>query len=150
MLDRLAAFLINNKWTKEIKTMKKHGSALFAAFLITLIVGVGMFVIGGNAIITNSVTSAQAATSSNSAQTAANSSTANTVTVDAAQLQQLQNLVSQYQQREQQYQQQLSDAQQQINQANQSLQQYQQLLEILVSRGIIQVDQQGRIYLPRN
>jgi hypothetical protein len=31
--------------------MRKHVTAFFAAFLITLIVGLGMFVIGGNAAL---------------------------------------------------------------------------------------------------
>jgi peptidoglycan hydrolase CwlO-like protein len=130
--------------------MKKHGVALLVAFVISLIVGVGMFVIGGNAAMnpngvpaSNSPASANALAAGPGAQTS------------QSQIDQLQGLVAQYQgreqqyqQREQQYQNQLSSVQQQLDQANAAIQQYQQVLVYLQQLGIIQVDRSGRILLP--
>ena len=117
--------------------MRKHITAFFAALLITVVVGLGMFVIGGNAalnkdglpVLNSPVTSRTSNVSLNS----------------QSQVEQLQNLVAQYQQREQQYQNELSAAQQQLDQASGTLQQYQELFQFLVQRGVIQVDQNGRV-----
>lgn len=122
--------------------MKKHATALFAAFLITTIVGLGMFVIGGNAAM-------------NKAGLPVLNSPGEKSAVDPAsayqsQLDQYQNLVAQYQQREQQYQNELSDAQNQLDQAATTIQQYQRLLELLAERGVIQVGRDGRIFIPSN
>jgi multidrug efflux pump subunit AcrA (membrane-fusion protein) len=122
--------------------LKKHVTALLAAFSITLVVGMGMFVIGGNAALNKN--SAPLLDSPNASSVSTAGST------DQSQLAQLQNLVAQYQQREQQYQDQLNAAQQQLDQASATLQQYQRLLNFLVERGIIQVDQNGRIFIPGN
>jgi TolA-binding protein len=130
--------------------MKKHGVALLVAFVISLIVGVGMFVIGGNAAMNpNGV---PAANSPGSGRSLAAGSGAQTT---QSQIDQLQGLVAQYQSREQQYQQreqqyqsQLSSVQQQLDQANAAVQQYQQVLVYLQQLGIIQVDRSGRILLP--
>jgi uncharacterized protein YlxW (UPF0749 family) len=123
-----------------VSTLKKHITALLAAFLITLIVGMGMVVIGGNAALNKNSVPLQ--DSPNASQVSAAD--------PANQLQQLQDLVAQYQQREQQYQDQINAAQQQLDQANATLQQYQRLLNFLVERGVIQVDQNGRIFIPGN
>jgi len=122
--------------------MKKHITALFAALLITTIVGLGMFVIGGNAAM-------------NKDGVPVLNSPGEKITTDPSpanqtQLEQYQNLVAQYQQREQQYQNELSDAQNQLDQAAATIQQYQRLLQFLAERGVIQVGQDGRIFVPGN
>jgi len=122
--------------------MKKHLTALLAAFLITTIVGLGMFVIGGNAAINK-----DGAPVLNSPGEKANTDPNTTI---QAQLEQYQNLVAQYQQREQQYQSELSDAQNQLDQAATTIQQYQRLLELLAERGLIQINRDGRIFVPGN
>jgi septal ring factor EnvC (AmiA/AmiB activator) len=122
--------------------MKKHVTALLAAFLITLVVGMGMFVIGGNAALNKN--SVPVLDSPNS------SAVVDTASTNQTQVEQLQSLVAQYQQREQQYQDQLNAVQQQLDQASATLQQYQRLLNFLVQRGVIQVDQNGRILIPGN
>ena len=132
--------------------MKKHGVALLAAFLISLVVGLGMFVIGGNAALNQNgvpVSNSPAASNISNAGTGAQT--------QQAQIEQLQSLVAQYQSREQQYQQreqqyqnQLASVQGQLDQATATIQQYQQVLIYLQRLGIIKVDQSGRILLPGN
>ncbi len=129
--------------------MKKHVVPFIAATLISLIVGFGMFVIGGNAALNkNTAPVLNSPVSANAPDAAAGSQ---------AQIAQLQNLVAQYQQREQQYQQreqqyqnQLSSLQQKLNMATSTIQEYQQVLIYLQRLGLIQVDQSGRILLPDN
>jgi peptidoglycan hydrolase CwlO-like protein len=128
--------------------MTKHRTALVAAFLITLLVSLGMFVIGANAALNKNSVPVQDAPGSGSLS--AGSPAANQAEIDQMQtlITQYQQREQQYQQREQQYQDQVNTAQQQTAQLDTQLQQYQQLLQYLVNRGIIQVDQQGRILLP--
>ena len=122
--------------------MKKHATALLAAFFMTMIVGLGMFVIGGNAAMNK-----DSVPISNSPGP---KTTTDLVSVSQSQLEQYKNLIAQYQQREQQYQSELSDAQNQLNQAATMIQQYQRLMEFLAERGVIQIDQNGRIFVPGN
>lgn len=122
--------------------MKKHATALLAAFIMTMVVGLGMFVIGGNAAINKDSVPVL--------NSPGQKTTTGLVSVSQSQLEQYQNLIAQYQQREQQYQNELSDAQNQLNQAATMIQQYQRLLEFLAERGVIQIDQNGRIFVPGN
>lgn len=124
----------------------KKTPALIAAFVMTLIVGLGMLLVGANAYFNPS---SVALASSSSANTADVSTTATSSADSAGQLQQLQSLVAQYQSREQQFQQQLNQLQQQLTQSNTQSQQYQQLITELQRRGIIQVNQNGQILIPR-
>ncbi len=110
----------------------KHASALLAALVITAIIGLGIFVIGVNALankntvpIQNTPNSASAVTSSSST----NSSSSNT------------NV--------QQLQQEVTSLQSQLSQENQVLQQYQSLIQALQQRGIIVIDQNGNIFIPQ-
>ena len=119
--------------------MMKHATALIAAFLITIVVGLGMFVIGGNAALNK-----DGSTPLDSPQ---QSSSADPVDNNQSRIDQLQSLVTQYQQREQQYQNELNTAQQQLDQANATIGQYQQLFQALIQRGVIQVDQSGRVLI---
>jgi peptidoglycan hydrolase CwlO-like protein len=129
--------------------MTKHRTALTAAFLITLVLSLGMFVIGASAALNKNSVPLKDSPGSTSVTEGSGATSAPT------KVDQMQNLISQYQQREQQYQQreqqyqdQVNSTQQQVTQLDAQLQQYQQLLQYLVNRGIIQVDQQGRIFLP--
>jgi septal ring factor EnvC (AmiA/AmiB activator) len=118
----------------------KKTPALIAAFVMTLIVGLGMLLVGSNALFNPS--SVALASSSNTPDATVNPNSTD-------QLQQLQSLVAQYQSREQQYQQQLNQLQQQVTQSNTQVKQYQQLVTELQRRGIIQINQNGQIQLPR-
>lgn len=123
--------------------MKKL-SALIAAFIMTGVIGFAMFSIGANALankntlpITNTPTSASTAGSGS------------TQAATQAQIQQMQQVINQYQARDQQYQQQLSELMQQVNQDNAQVQAYQQLLIELQRRGVIIIRSDGTIVIPR-
>lgn len=121
---------------------KTYYTAFLAAFLITGCLGAGMLVIGGSALLNkNGVPVASSA-----AQATA---TARVQTTEQAQIQQLQDLVTQYQSREAQYQQELKAAGQNLQQANAQLQQYQMLLMALQSRGLIAINPDGSISVAR-
>ncbi len=118
--------------------MKKQ-PALIATLVTTIVVGVFLLGIGLNALFNPStVVAAQA-------PAAASSTTDPSAT---GQVQQLQNLIAQYQARDQQYQQQLNTLKQQLNDTNTSLQQYQMILSQLQQIGVIQI-QNGQIYVNR-
>jgi peptidoglycan hydrolase CwlO-like protein len=121
--------------------MKKL-SALIAAFIMTGVIGFAMFSIGANALankntlpITNTPTSASAAGSTQAAT--------------QPQIQQMQQVINQYQSRDQQYQQQVNQLIQQVNQDNAQVQAYQQLLMELQQRGVIIIRSDGTILIPR-
>ncbi len=123
--------------------MNKKITALVAAIGMTLVLGLVMVWIG-----------AAAAANPNSVPVSDAPGQTTGTGVSPAEIQanidQLQSLVNQYQQREQQYQAQMNDVQQQLDQADGQIQQYQQLVQFLVSRGILRVDQQGRLSLGGN
>ena len=120
--------------------MKKQIPAIIAALLITLAIALGMFVMGGEAVLNPNGVQVQNAPGA--------VSTVDPASTTQSQLQQLQSLVAQYQQREQQYQTELSTAQTQLDQATTTIQQYQRLLQALQSRGLITIDNSGRVFLP--
>jgi peptidoglycan hydrolase CwlO-like protein len=122
----------------------KHATALIAAFLITIVVGLGMFVIGGNAALNKDGSAPLDSPQQANSQQA---NLAAPVADNQSRIDQLQGLVTQYQQREQQYQNELNTAQQRLDQANTTIGQYQQLFQALIQRGVIQVDQSGRVLI---
>jgi outer membrane protein TolC len=138
--------------------------AIFFAVLIAAVLGGGMLAIGANAVL-NPGSRAVA----NSPQ-AANPPAGQVSASDTSQLQQYQQLISQYQAREQQYQSELKDAAQrlstanqqvtqanqqldaannQVTQAAQQLQFYQTLFNELQRRGIISVNNNGQVVIGR-
>lgn len=120
--------------------MKKQIPAIIASLLITLAIALGMFVMGGDAVLNPNGVPVQ--------NTPGAVSTADPSSTTQSQLQQLQSLVTQYQQREQQYQSELSAAQTQLDQATTTIQQYQRLLQALQNCGLITIDNSGRVFLP--
>jgi len=115
----------------------KHLPALFTALVITTVIGLGILVIGVNALTnTNTVALQNSPNSSITANDPANNN-ANTGGSSATASSDVQQL-----------QQQVSALQSQLDQANQTIQQYQSLLSVLQQRGIIHIDQNGNIYLP--
>jgi hypothetical protein len=125
--------------------MKKPLMAVLISLLITLFVGVPIFVVGAAALINKSGVPA-----SNSLAQAARVSSSG----QSAQVGQLQGLISQYQDREQQYQQreqqlqqQLAEANAQLQQDQQTMQQVQMLLSALQQRGLIRLTNDGRIII---
>lgn len=112
--------------------MKKF-TPFFVALMVTACIGLAMFALGANALLNpNSVAAASAPAP----------------TSDQASQQQLQDLVTQYQQREQQYQAELESARQQLQQESMQIQQYQNLLEELQARGVLVIGRDGRIFIP--
>lgn len=117
----------------------KRVVAVITAAVITLIVGLGMLVVGVNAVLNpNSIP----ITNSPAEASAINNSPVSTDANSQAQIAQLQSLVVQYQNREKQY-------QAQINQLNSQLQDAQSVLAELQRRGIIRIGADGSIQLRR-
>jgi uncharacterized protein with von Willebrand factor type A (vWA) domain len=117
----------------------KRVIAVVTAGVITLIVGLGMLVVGVNAVLNpNSIP----VSNSPAEASAVNNLPASTDTNSQGQIAQLQSLVAQYQNREKQY-------QAQINQLNGQLQGAQSILAELQRRGIIRIGSDGSIQLRR-
>ncbi len=116
----------------------KHISAIITALVITAIVGLGIMVIGVNALTNKNTVPLQnspnASLSGNNLASTSGSSAAQSSS-SSPDVQQLQ--------------QQVSSLQSQLDQAGQVIQQYQSLLVVLQQRGLIQIDQNGNIYLPQ-
>ena len=121
--------------------MKKHYTAILAAFLITMCMGAGMLVVSASAYLNKNGLPV-----ANSAAEA--TATAAVASAQDAQLRQLQSLVDQYQAREVKYQNELATASQQLQAANAQVQQYQFVMTALQNRGIINIDRNGRISVP--
>lgn len=128
--------------------MKKSLVALLIALVMTGMVAVSVFAIGG-AVLHNQ----NGVTVSNSLAQGSGSANLSSP-VQSDQVSQLQNLVSQYQDREKQYQQreqqlqnQLAQANAQIQQDQQLIQQVQLLLRALQQRGVIRVTDDGHIFI---
>ncbi len=118
--------------------MQKKLIALGAAVFMTACLGLIMFALGGAALLNRN-----GVTASNT--TAGQPKAAEVSAQQAAQVQQLQDLVAQYQAREKQYQQREQQYQSQLDQANTQLQQAKSLLDYLQSRGIIFIGSDGRV-----
>ncbi len=111
--------------------MKKHLTAVIAALLITAVIGMGIFVIGVNALTNHNTVPMQ--NTPGSATTGTGNSTGADPASSTTNVQQLQ--------------QEVNSLQSQLNQANQAIQQYQAVLQALQQRGIISIDQNGNIFL---
>jgi peptidoglycan hydrolase CwlO-like protein len=122
----------------ETRNMKKQYSALLVAFVVTICIAAGMLLVSASALLNKN----GLPVANSPAQATA---TAQVKTAEEAQIQQLQNLVTQYQTREAKYQGELSSAGQQLQQANDQLRQYQMLLAALQNRGYITIESNGQI-----
>jgi septal ring factor EnvC (AmiA/AmiB activator) len=126
----------------------KRKPALIAAFLTTFVIAIAMILVGANALfnpnsvpVSASPTSVSANGSSGVVEVSANTG--------GNQLQQLQDLIAQYQSREQQYQQREQQLQQQLNDATTQVQQLQSVLQQLQQIGVIRIGANGQISVPR-
>jgi hypothetical protein len=144
--DPKYSILEKTKTIRGISTMKQL-PALFAALVITGLIGFAMLSIGTNALVNNN---ALPISQSPGSTAVVDNATTQDPTQDPnqAQIKQMQDLVTQYQARDQQYQAQLNDAVQKLNDENAQLQQYQRLLAELQRRGIILVQSEGTVLLP--
>ena len=122
----------------------KRLQALIAAAITTALIGFGVLVIGANA-----ASNPYTVPISNSPVEASTVSTGTTSAQVQAQLDQLQNLISQYQDREKQYQAELNTLSQKLSDANLQVDQLQQILVELQQRGVIRITRDGRIQLPQ-
>lgn len=116
--------------------MKKTIPAFFAALLITVILGAGMFVIGQGALGASTIQAAAETTTNPAPESLA----------------QMEQAIEQYQAREVQYQTELNAAierieaaDQQLSQANQQIQEYQNLLAQLQNSGLITITSDGSV-----
>ena len=126
--------------------------------MITIVMGIGIFAIGANAYL-NTNTVAMASSPNDTATTNVSDTSAvqdAQQAAAAAQLKQMQDLVKQYQGREKQYQQELNDAAQRLKDQSANLQSYQEQVQTyqnifmqLQQAGVIRVDANGRISIPR-
>jgi uncharacterized protein YlxW (UPF0749 family) len=128
--------------------MSKRLAALLAAVLSTACVGIAILAIGGAALFNPTGTAA--------AQSPSRAANVSLSTTNQAEIQQLQDLVSQYQARdqqrqarEQQLQQQIAQDSSQVQQAQQQMQEIQQLLMALQQRGLITITADGQILINR-
>jgi flagellar motor protein MotB len=135
----------------------KRLQGLIAATFITALVAVGTVGIGVNALsnpnsvaVSNSPASNSLASNSlasNSPAQAAQVSSKAATDQTSAEIDQMQNLIKQYQSREQQYQTEIKSLSQKLSDANATADQARQILDALQQRGIIQITQDGRIFL---
>lgn len=119
--------------------------AIVAAFVMTAVVGVAMVGVGANALFNTNTRPTLNSPASSSSTNVSNS----TNNAAAQEIQQLQAQVQAYQTRDQQYQSQLNTLIQQVNQENQQIQGFQQLLAALQARGVIAIQADGTILIPR-
>jgi hypothetical protein len=117
---------------------QKQGPAIFAALVMTAVIGLVIVGLGINALFNNNDATAQAAGLPDSS-----------LSVDQATIDQLQSLIEQYQAREVQYQTEMQQAADQLNQTNAELQRYQDLVAALQNSGIIQITADGRVFVGR-
>ena len=122
---------------------QKRGPAILAALAMTSIIGLAILALGANALLNRNVVPVQAASLPDQ------SISVDQASVDQATIDQLQNLVEQYQARELQYQTELQQAADQLDQTGAELQQYQGVVSALQDAGVIQITQDGRIFLSR-
>ena len=120
--------------------MKKHHTALLTAFVITICMGAGMFLVSAGAFLNKDGVSV----ASSPAEATA---TAQITSAEQAQIQQLQSLVSEYQTREEQYQSELKTAGQNLQRANDQIRQFQMVLMALQNRGYIRINENGQIFI---
>jgi hypothetical protein len=121
--------------------MRKQIIALLAALLMTGSIAMSMLVIGANAMTNQNGT--PVSISNASVAMAGISGTSS----DELQIAQLQSMVAEYQAREKEYQAPLASDNQQLAQNDSEIQMIQQLLAYLQQQGLIQIDNQGRIYV---
>jgi uncharacterized protein YlxW (UPF0749 family) len=114
----------------------KHASAITTALIITAVIGLGIMVIGLSAFTNKNIVPLQNSPNSNTVNTTNSNvnglGSASSTTSDVQQLQQ-----------------EVANLQNQLNQTGQTVQQYQNLLIALQQRGVIQIDQNGNIYIPQ-
>jgi chromosome segregation ATPase len=103
---------------------------------MTVFLGLAFFALGLNALFNPNVSVAKAAAQSDPQ-----------LNVNQAKLEDLQVAISKYQDRETQYQKELQQAADQIDQVNQQNMQYQQLIQSLQNAGVIQITQDGRVFI---
>lgn len=116
----------------------KRIQAIIAATIVTGVIAVGMLLVGLSAILNPNTVPA----SDSPAQAPAISNVTTADPPAQAEINRLQGLVSQYQNREKQY-------QAQIDQLNGQVQQLQDVLNELQQRGIIRINRDGSIQLGR-
>ena len=120
--------------------MTKHHTALWTAFIITICISAGMFLISANAFLNKDGIPVASSPAEATAM-------AQIKSVEQAQIQQLQGLVADYQTREAQYQNELKTAGRDLQQAQDQIQQYQRVLLALQNRGYIEVGENGQIFI---
>jgi TolA-binding protein len=149
--EKLAPITKTNKIPRQIR-------AILAAFVLTGVIAFAMLALGVSALA--SAKNGEVANIAASPQ--ASPLAVQPAAFDPSVLDQLQNLIAQYQLRETQYQSELEQAARQLDQANLQLQQnqtqtqqvqaqtqqYQTLIQALVNAGVIQITADGSVVIP--
>jgi flagellar motor protein MotB len=130
--------------------IRKTMPAITAALFMTAVLALVIVSIGLNALFNRNTVPLQASAASPQDAAALNGAASTDTSSQDATVQQLQSLIAQYQSRETQYQTQLQQAADQINQLTQQNQQYQSLIDALQNAGVIQINQNGQVFLNRN
>jgi TolA-binding protein len=127
----------------------KRKPALIAAFLTTFVIAIVMVLVGANALFNPNSVPVSTSPTAVSASDPGGGVVAVSASTTSDQIQQLNTLIAQYQQREQQYQQREQQYQQQLNDAVSQVQQLENVLQQLQAMGVIRIDQNGQISVPR-
>ena len=127
--------------------MSKRIAALVAAILSTACIGIAILAVGGAALFNPNGTAAAQSPAQASTVAASSGSSQDQVQQLQALLAQYQDREQQYQAREQQLQQQLQDASDQVQQAQQQMQEVRSLLIALQQRGLISITGNGQIVI---
>lgn len=125
----------------------KRFQGLIAAAVITLVVALGMVVIGVDAASNTNVAPIVSSPAQASLAAAAGGSSQAQADQSQAQIAQLQSLIKQYQDREKQYQSEIQSLSQKLSDASSQADQLQQILMALQQRGVIQITRDGRIFV---
>ena len=128
---------MQNKHT--VSPINKTLPALVAALSMTIFIGLTVLAFGLNALFNKNASAAQT-TDQPDFQVAA----------DQVTIQDLQETISQYQERENQYLSELQQAADQIDEISQQNLQYKQLTQALQNAGVIQVTQDGQVLVSRS
>ncbi len=110
----------------------KHATAILASIVITGLLGLGIIILGANALTNKNTVPVQNSPTSISGVTQP---------IDTSQS--LQSQIAQYQA-------QVNSLQTQLDQANQMLAQYQSLIDSLQQAGVIRIQSDGSISIPRS
>ena len=133
--------------TTQTSHIRKTMPAITVALAMTAFLGILILSFGVNALLNRNTVPLKASAASPQDAAALSGTTAS---AQDATIQQLQSQIATYQSRETQYQTQLKQAADQINTLTQQNTQFQNLISALQNAGLIQINQNGQVFINRN